>query len=346
MATVIVLAPGLTACYASPISGTLSNFDIYNPTPEPSEGAEIELEDIHSSDIGGSFPSHYDIKTIAEYNDAFGNFAGTRITYKGYNFNPAVNNGSLAPVANPINTNGHTCVNTEGCEHFGFWIKGGVQPAAKRFFWLNDNNGTFERIGMMPETIPGPSWNYVAPNGGGNAVLEVAIQVPEPVEVVVQRPDSTWMKVFKVKFGSDFAPKSPEEMQILLEDLNSGNAIVPEDVAEVETEWELLEGGKPPKVKGNQVQDADKLIIRRYEFFEYTGPVTAENEPNSILLDQNNIDPSNVDGMGLSFLGNFISANMVGAVLNPIPEPASCGLFLVGLVLSVWWRPSCEVSQR
>jgi len=235
-AMAFVLAPGVTASLASPISGTLSNFDIYNPTPEPSEGAEIELEDIHSSDIGGSFPSHYNFKTITEYSDAFGNFAGTRITYKGYNFNPAVNNGSLAPAANPINTNGHTCVNTEGCEHFGFWLRGAAQPTATRFFWLNDNSGTFERIGSMPETVPGPTWNYVPANGGGNAVLDVAIEVPEPVEVVVQRPNSTWMKVFKIKFGADFAPGSFEEMQNLLLDLTSGNAIVPEDVAEVETE--------------------------------------------------------------------------------------------------------------
>ncbi len=338
---VLAVALGVATAHASPITGTLSNFDTYPTTdpgepPEPTEGAEIELEGVHSSDIGGTYPSHYDIKTIVEYNDTLGSFAGTRITFKGYNFNPVVNNGSLSPVINPINTNGHTCVNTEGCEHFGFWIKGNAQPTAKRFFWLNDNNGTYERIGTMPETIPGPVWNYNPGNGGG-AALEIEIEVPEPVEVVVQRPDSTWMKVFKVKFGSDFAPGTPEEMQILLEDLNSGNVIVPEDVAELETEWELLEGGKPPKVKVDPLQDSDKLIVRRYEFFEYIGPVTAENEPDFDFLGHDITDPTDVDGNGTSYLGNFISANMVAAVVDAaaaVPEPSSAGLLLIsGLVL-------------
>lgn len=117
IATALVVATGFTAAHASAIFGTLSNFDTYNTTPEPAEGAEIELEGIHASSIGGGYPSHYGTKTIAEYNDDMGNFAGTRITFKGYNFNPS---GSLDPNPNPVSTNGHTCVNTEGCEHFGF----------------------------------------------------------------------------------------------------------------------------------------------------------------------------------------------------------------------------------
>jgi len=89
-------------------------------------------------------------------------------------------------------------------------------------------------------------------------------------------------------------PEPSEGAESELEDLVSGNAMVPEDSVEVETEWELLEGGKAPKVKEDQVQDTDKLIIRRYEFFEYTGPVTDENEPDFVFLDQDDIDPSNV----------------------------------------------------
>ena len=61
--------PVCEKAHASGIFGTLSNFDIYNTTPEPCEGAEIELEGIHSSDIGGDFPAHYSSKTIAEYTD-------------------------------------------------------------------------------------------------------------------------------------------------------------------------------------------------------------------------------------------------------------------------------------
>jgi hypothetical protein len=54
---------------ASAIYGTLSNFDIYNTTPEPVEGAEIELEGCDSSSIGGYYPSHFDTVTVNDYNE-------------------------------------------------------------------------------------------------------------------------------------------------------------------------------------------------------------------------------------------------------------------------------------
>jgi len=345
IAAALVIAPGFTAAHASVIFGTLSNFDIYNATPEPSEGAEIELEGVHSSSVRGSFPSHYDNKTVAEYNDASGSFAGTRITYSGYNFNAAVNNGSLNPVTSPVNTNGHTCVNTEGCEHFGFWLNG-AQPTATRFFWLNDDNGTFVRIGTTPETVPGPNWIGIpAGNGnGGNAmpVVQAVLRVPEPVEPPNDpnlRPDSTWVKVFKVKLTT--APQNEAEMQALLMDLMSGNAMVPEDGTEIETEWELLEGGRNPKDKVDEDQideQNDKTIIRRYEFFEYAGVYDAEHEAVDPLLDTfgtiDGLDPNMIpDGMGGfgDLVGDFIAANMAAAVLNPIPEPSSISLFLIGI---------------
>ena len=52
-------ASGFKSADASIVFGTLSNFDIYNTTPEPSEGAEIELEGVHSSSLSRDFPAHY-----------------------------------------------------------------------------------------------------------------------------------------------------------------------------------------------------------------------------------------------------------------------------------------------
>ncbi|MBA4107592.1 MAG: hypothetical protein C0485_17790 [Pirellula sp.] len=93
---------------------------------------------------------------------------------------------------------------------------------------------------------------------------------------------------------------------------DAGN-IVPQDEAEIESEWELLEGGKM-KAHGGKLDDQDsKAIVRRYEFFSYTGAVDEENEPITAFLDQDLLEPPAGE------LGNFIAANMVAANLVAAP---------------------------
>jgi hypothetical protein len=343
IAALVAVTLALPPAGASPIYGTLSNFDIYNTTPEPCEGAEIELEGIHSSDIGGDYPANFANRTIEEYLDASNQFAGTRIRYTGYNFPSAPVPGSLLPNSNPVSTNGHQLVYTAGGEHFGFWLSG-AQPTTTRFFWLNDNNGAYERIGNLPETVPGPTWAYVPPaNVGDPPVLQAVVKVPEPEDELNFKPDSTWVKVFKIKL--DYVP---DDMQGLLERLISGDpadsnfdGIAPQGETEVETEWELLEGGKNPKEKVDEdpLEDSDKIVIRRYEFYKYIGAVDEENGPISLWEDIGNpLDPGLdvLDGDGNVLFaaerGDFISANMVAAVLGPIvPEPSTLVVSLIGL---------------
>jgi hypothetical protein len=339
---------------ASAIYGTLSNFDIYNTTPEPAEGAEIELEGCDSSSVGGHYPSHFGAISTTNYNE--NGKSGTRIRFEGYNFNLPVTQGSLQPNPNPLSTNGHQLTNSAGGEHFGFWLSG-AQPTETRFYWLNNNNGAYERIGSLPEVVPGPTWTYIPPNNPGDpAVVQAAVKVPEPAEVIAQRPDSTWMKVFKVKLPASQAPADPAEMQALLLQLISDanpeneqpdvplNDIVPEgdDPIEIESEWELLEGGKAPKEKvaEDEVdegdQENDKLIIRRYEFYEYTGLYDGEHEPITEFL-----DPGDLLEPPVGELGDFISSNMVAAVLNPIgivPEPTTLIMLASGLALMLTIR--------
>ncbi len=338
-ATAMGLAPD---SHATSIYGTLSNFDIYNTTPEPAEGAEIELEGCDVTSIGGHFPSHFDSYSVLPYNDA--SSSGVRIRFTGYNFNLPLTGGSLAPNPNPVSTNGHQLTNSAGGEHFGFWLQG-MQPTATRFFWLNDlGGGTYERIGTNPAVVPGPTWAYVPPvNPGELPRLQAVVKVPEPVEpaeVPEQRADSTWMKVYKVKLPASAVPKDPAAMQELLmqliSDANPENEspdeplhnIVPfgDDPVEIEAEWELLEGGRNPKERvGEDVienPEKPKLVIRRYEFFEYTGAYDEEHEPVTEFTETDLLLPP--DGE----LGKFLSANMVAAVLNPVPEPASLALLI------------------
>lgn len=352
VATVIALS-SLPLADASSIFGTLSNFDIYNTTPEPAEGAEIELEGCDSTSVGGHYPSHFDTISISDYNE--GGKTGTRIRFEGYNFNPAVTLGSLDPNPNPVSTNGHQLTNSAGGEHFGFWLNG-AQPTATRFFWLNNTGAAYQRIGDLPEIVPGPTWSYMPPANPGNPpVVQAVIQVPEPAEAVNLRPDSTWMKIYKVKLPASAAPADPADMQALLlrliSDANPENNqpdeplddLVPhgEDPIEVETEWELMEGGKNPKekVREDEIGEGDKVVVRRYEFYKYIGEVNEDNEPISVWEDIGNPDDPGLDvfdDMGnLVFAaerGDFLSANMVAAVLqNFVPEPSTTILGLIGV---------------
>jgi hypothetical protein len=148
----LALAAALAALAAparATIYGTMSNFDVFNDTPQDSYGAELELEGVHSADVYNTYPSHYDHRTVTEYSDGV-NF-GTRVTFTGYNFTSA---GYIPPTPGQ-STNGHMCVNTQGCEHFGFAVS--TQPSATRYFWL-DSAG--QRIGTTPLAVPTPTWTY------------------------------------------------------------------------------------------------------------------------------------------------------------------------------------------
>ena len=301
---------------ASPISGTLSNFDTYyDNTDSPSidaYGAEIELEDIHSSDVQTTYPSHYSSSIKSEVGDLGNGHFGTRIRFDGYNFPGSP--GYIAPHVNPPSTNGHACVGTAGCEHFGF--SASVQPTVMRFFWL-DQSGS--RIGTAPLTIPNPTWTYVPPAfAGAPARIQAAVVVPQPVEVEPQLPDSLWLKIFVTE----------TEVEVELDDLVSDGVLVPHGEVETETEieWEFLEGGEVFMVEAD-VPEAGKDIIRRYEYYKYTGPYSDEHEPTAPPWDGVGEFPPTA--------GAFIAANMVAVNLIPEPSSACVALSGAGLLLLV-----------
>ncbi len=279
----------LAAPARATIYGTMSNFDVFNDTPENCYGAELELEGVHAADVYNTYPSHFDHRNVTEYND--GTTFGTRVTFTGYNFTA---DGFIPPTPGQ-STNGHACVDTAGCEHFGFAVN--TQPTATRYFWLDSNS---QRIGTTPLAVPTPSWTYIPPAGNQPAQLQAQVELPEN-EDHVQQADAIWMKVYKTEI----------QRPAKLEELMSGNAVVPEDQAEVETEWELLERGVVGDAQ-DKVNNGDESVIRRYEFYKYTGPYTPEHEADSAYDSKTMSDPP------ANELGDFIAANMVAANLVPV----------------------------
>ncbi|MBS1708731.1 MAG: PEP-CTERM sorting domain-containing protein [Armatimonadetes bacterium] len=299
-----------TLCFASlghstDIQGTMSNFDVFNETNENVYGAEIDLEGLHPYEVMKTYPAHFNSYTATEYTK--GAVYGTHLTFFGYNFDPS---GYMIPRVGQ-STNGHFAVNLPGCEHFGFSVQ--VQPTTTRFFWLNANQMP---IGTKPLSIPNPTWTYVPPVGGVQAVMQAVVVPPPPEDFEPMLPDSIWMKLYVTEL---------ERPVDLMELISGPGSIVPQDKPEVE--WSLLEGGVP-ELDELSIADATQAVVRRYEYFKYTGAYDPTEHSPLSTWDHVSPPPD-------AELGEFISANMVAANLAPVPEPTSLiviGAGVLGLV--------------
>jgi hypothetical protein len=130
---------------------------------------------------------------------------------------------------------------------------------------------------------------------GNPPIVQAAVQVSAPPEVQPQLPDLVWRKVYETEV----------QRAVDLE--------------------ELISNGGVASMAGGELKNADSdSVVRRYEFYRYTGPYVAEDHsPNYHYA-----------GGAPELLGDFIAANMVAAIL--VPEPSTLVLAAVGLGSSVW----------
>ncbi len=113
-----------------------------------------------------------------------------------------------------------------------------------------------------------------------------------------------------------------------LEELLSDNPAVPQDPAQLETSWYLLQARAGGNGKRNQKRNQGALggnsqsVVRRYEFYKYTGtydPATHE----ALCVDVKCNAPANNE------LGDYIGAQMAAANLN-VPAQATVSVTLSG----------------
>ena len=342
----LAIAPGIAS--AQTIFGALSNFDAVNNTGKTARGFEIELEGLRSSDItdtfggaGRGFPTtveRYGAPTISEYTS--GSIFGVRVTYQAsYNSGTGTwsSLGGTFPGANVGTPSGvfanagDSCWSGGGigyslstaCDHFGVGTVG--NPTKTTYSWLLESatpgvltNGTVN--------IPAPTWTVVPapppPPGVPAAppVVVARIEAPAP-EVVGQWGTAIWAKVFTTEF----------DRGIRLEELMGENL----DGIETEMEWQLLQ--KDDAGKGGILENGGlgavgafaESVIRRYEFYEYTGLYKPDDHEADPLLGDSNADPSEV--------GAFLGAQQAGINLNgpvgAVPEPETYAMLLAGLGL-------------
>lgn len=291
--------------------GMLSNFDCLNDTGHETEGFEIELDGISSSDItytfGGTY-IRYGTPTIVPF------MGGVYVRYISA-WNPATQKFATAtPIATNFSpTNGHLCWSganptgylASGCEHFGVGTR--INPTATHYRWLVADPlhpGSVKPFGK-DVSIPAPTWTVVPPVVVGNPPAVVAeINPPEPRSQ--QYGEALWVKIFKTELARPVA----------LVELLSDNPVVPKDAAEVEIGWEIAQAS-PNKVNNGALDNQAapganaQAVIRRYEFYKYTG--VYDPESHEVMC----ADPGgscNVPQPGE--LGDYIGAQMAAALLG------------------------------
>jgi uncharacterized repeat protein (TIGR02543 family) len=302
-----IAAPGLLRAQTT-LFGTPSNFDVYNDTGEITHGFEIELDGLQASDIGGGYGFRYGDYTIVP-------IAGGVVLHFA---SPYVNGAYTVSTVIPAvfaPTGGHSCVaGIVGCDHFGYYLPfNGIQPTNSIYRWLVDdpaNPGnlipasTNVQIPAVTVTVLPPA----APAQPPVVVFEIPVPRPPPIpRVVPQFGDAQWVKVLKNEVQRNVT--APE----LLED----NPVVPLDgnPGQVETPWKLLQFNPHSASSGvlhqqAQLGQGSKSVIRKYEFYKYSGAYDPTD--HHAICGGDDLCTVPLDGQLGDFIGNQMAAGNVG----------------------------------
>jgi len=316
---------------ASTAYGDLNNFDVFNDTGADCHGFEVELDDIHSTDITYTYDyNHYGAPTITEDNSDpvhpkvfvryAAKFDATSNTFSAF---------TAVPATAPAATDGHQCTNPSvniGCEHFGVGHYG--TPTVIRYNWLIEDPSAPGTLMRGPAVnVSTPSWTYYppAPNQPIAQVQAVILAPPPPPAPVYEFGDAVWVKAI--------VTTSHSNRVVELRDLVSDDPDDPNDENwtngepdEVEVEWRILQtefnnpAGANNDLAGENegLPNGDEVITRRFEFYKYVGPLDPEtNEANCDNYPQVS-DPGNpkykpeCDPAAVTILGDYIGAQMAG----------------------------------
>lgn len=333
VAASVAMAPSIGS---AAVIGFLGNFDVINDTGSTAHGFEIELEGLHSSDItdtfggvGRGFPSgrgfdpstsvqRYGAPTITEYTN--GSVFGTRVTYYGiYN----AGSWDYGTPSGTFITPGDNCWSGGGvgynastpCDHFG--VGTSANATKTTYSWLVET-ATPGVLSNGIVNLPAPTWTVnPAPVLGNPPVVVAQIQAPAPA-IEAQFGEAIWVKVFTTELDAPIA----------LEELVGDNAKVQQAVTEIE--WQLLQtdpgnplAGQLENGYGAPVGPNAASILRRYEFFKYSGEYDPVDHQALVGSDSHPL---------ASEIGTYIGAQNAAANLNAVPLPPAFALLGSGLL--------------
>jgi uncharacterized repeat protein (TIGR02543 family) len=278
----LLTASTVAQAQSATVFGALSNFDVVNHTEHEAHGFEIELEGLQPADVYYTFSAQrYGSPTIVA------SATGVSVRWaSAYDFNTqqfqqtTVAHTPNTPFAGTCYQWGGASYATSGCEHFGVTLRANAIKTTYR--WLIADPQTPGALTAFdpPVAIPAPVYVVLPPAQPAEPpVLEAEIEAPEPAESPEMFGNAQWVKVFKTEL----------QREVTLEELVSDNAVVPQDAAQVEVGWEILQASPPSNSNSNgnrnrrqnqgSLQAGTRAVIRRYEIYQYTGaydPITHE----------------------------------------------------------------------
>ena len=314
---------GLLALLAAPLAiqaqsvtlyGSLSNFDVVNDTGGEVCGFEIEFHG--ATGINSYYNwSRYGAPQVVPFPASGGVYARWMSAW-----DPASQKciNSTPQAIKPTVLTGHQCIigtagyATSGCEHFGISTVG--NPTKVIYHWMISdpaNPGQLKTYGSQVG-IPAPVWVVQPPAVPGNPPAIVAVvDPPIPPPPAKTFGEAQWMKTYKTELNR----------QANLDELVADNAAVPQDAAQIETAWDLMQTELGSNSKQRQKRDGlangSKAVVRRFEFYKYSGAVnaiTGEAMCADVLC--------NAPAAGE--LGDFIGAQNAAANLNvPLQYPVT-----------------------
>jgi hypothetical protein len=288
---------------ASTAYGTINNFDCVNDTGVEAHGFEIELDDIHSTDISYTYDyNHYGIPKITQDNSdpahpkVFIRYAAAKNPDGTWTAFTAIPSAPIPPTA------GHQFTNPSvnfGGEHFGAGYN--APPTAVKYNWLIDD-GTGNLVHGPPVYVSTPTFTYYPPAPAQPAQVQaVIVPPPPPAPPVLRFGEASWVKDIKT------TTHNPNKVELTdLVDPDPDNPAAHNwangEPAEVETEWRILQtefaNADNPKGKlagvPQDLPGGDEVITRRYEFYKYIGPIDAES--GEAMADQ--VGPDGIHGAG------------------------------------------------
>jgi hypothetical protein len=347
--TAALLAFGARRAGATTVIGDLNNFDTVNDTGQPCYGFEIEIDDIHSTDITYTYDwNHYGVPKIREDNTdplhpkVFVRYESTKNPDGTFGANNSFTNPAIPTITPPA---GHSCTDpsvNEGCEHFGVGYYGAT-PVIK-YSWLVDDGVHNLVTSGSPVAVAAPSFAYTPPAPAQPAQVVAAIPAPVvPIPAGKQYGEPSWVKVIKTKTHNahDVA------LDDLISDDRDGDGLADwqnQEPDEVETEFKLLQANNAGDAAKDELQggaddmgDGSENVTRRYEFYRYgaaadtldgengeamcseVNPTTDPNDPgylhglgSHVAVSDANGDTYYVDCTAQVVVGNYVGAQMAG----------------------------------
>lgn len=337
-----------TPAHASIAYGSINNFDTVNDTGKECHGFEIEIEDCRSTDISYTYDyNHYGTPKITQDDSVVGH-PRCVIRWESKR-NPDGSWASYTAIpSGPINaTDGHQFTNPNinfGGEHFGVGYN--VAVGAIRYQWLvDDGAGNLVHGGAVQVSTPAFVYYPPMPAQQGQpavpAQVQAVIEPPEAPEVPAN-PDIEFGTAVWVK---EIRTTTHNNSKVELRDLVSDDPDDTDDVNwrngepdEVEVEWQILQEEFSKANGGNNgrlvaapevLVDGDEVVTRRYEFYEYVGPVDENGEAKATKVGSDDLHGDGIktiNGVDVDLSTVIVVGEYKGAQMAAVDVEGGLGL--------------------